>query len=325
MVRHSWIIFVVVAAAILGSSAAAANAAVHGVPSGASGTMAANTKVLASASHDISCKSNFTISVINDVVGVEPGLSSNLTSLAGQLQQASSRLQSYANTGNLTIYKSYLLSTYDPLLKQINSVMRTGLKNSNLTSNETALIRQQYNSSSFLYKSCNFKAVRTYASERLAAFSGYISYYQNISDNMSARGIDTSAINTLLRNAQDQVVSPFAQGINSSTNATQIMGAVARYCLFNECPGGSDFHLSAKFEINKTAAIIASVNSLTNGTANTAQAQSYLSDAGDMLSGVGSSTYTGGQQAMIFGNLTMAANSLRSVISGKASNGGKNG
>ena len=70
-----------------------------------------------------------------------------------------------------------------------------------------------YNSSIATYKLCSSNTIRNYTLERIAYFNQSIANYENQTDQLSSKGIDTSALAQLLQNAKTEIISPFATAI----------------------------------------------------------------------------------------------------------------
>ncbi|MDE1811023.1 MAG: hypothetical protein KGH66_03210 [Candidatus Micrarchaeota archaeon] len=272
-----------------------------------------NSKVLSSAAQFISCKTNFTATFIDQVNDEVPSLS-NLTSLSGNLLQQTAQLQLYANEKNYSLFRDYMISTYNPELKQIGPAVLSSIRSANLTANATAILRAEYNSSRQSYANCSFSAVRSYALNKIQTYDNITAQYDVQISGLDAQGVDTSAMSSLLQNATAQVIGPLSQGLNKSTNSSQLLAVVRQHCLFNECSSASNYHLAARFEIAKLDAIMAKAQSVANGTINFTNATESIGAANSALASIGSSHYNQSLHLVLWDNITYASKAIRAAL-----------
>ncbi len=284
----------------------------------ASSSLASATKqqVLDSAAIQIGCKTNFTVTFINYIVTDVPGLSS-LDSQATALQQEDAQLQTYASSENITNYRNYVQNTYDPSLKQLRQAIPGSFKDSEPSSNTIMLLRGQYDTTLNTYKGCAFNAEKQFAIAKGTAYVAFMTYYQQKIQNLSSEDLDTTALTTLVDNADSEIVTPYQSAVNAATTQSELNAALAQYCLFDGCKNGTNFHLAANFDTLKLTAMygkIAAIPNLTsNQTATLARIHSDLGSASSALSSVGTSQYTQNSRQSVFGALNQTVIDIKNL------------
>ena len=271
----------------------------------------ANQTFLVAAAQYAQCKTNFTVSYIGKVTAAVPGLS-GLGQYSTALQTATSQLSSLAGRGNVTQFRTYLSGNYDQELNLISKNFTAQIRAANLSRSQTSQLRQQYNSTFATYTACRLNSVKNVAMKELALFNSSISEYQNEASSLSQQGLNTSAMNLLLQGAKAQIIAPLASAVSQATNASQISAALNKYCLFDACRNGTNFHLAAHFELQKFTAELNYLEAKGNvSSSSLAPAQTYLNAATSLLQAVGTAAYTNGQGNAIFANLTSASKAMQ--------------
>ncbi len=306
-------------------AAALALAVVTGVAMAAGGTHKGqfqnNQSLLDAAFSQASCRTNFTVTFVNDTIG----LAQNFSALSPQLttlRQDTSQLQTYAGSGNSTQYRAFLTGTYDPQLRTISSQYRSIRHNVTLSNTIRQQIRADYNTTMTAEKSCELAALRQYSDAKVAIYRAILSQAQALENNLTARGLNGTGMAGIVQGATTGIITPMQNAVNGSTTPTGARAAIESYCLFNGCntnrtAGAANYHFAAAFDLQKLTAILNYVkanSTFSNQSANENDAQTYLNDAGSALSVVGASRYQGGQSQQVWGNLTMAANTIRSIL-----------
>lgn len=280
-----------------------------------------NQSVLQAAFAQASCKSNFTVAYVDDAIGLVPSFSVMNSSLA-TLKQDTSQLDGYVSQDNASLYRSYLRGTFDPELTSITQQFKSVKKNATISNSTRHQLKADYNSTKAAESSCEFSAVKQYADLRISIFEAVVAQYQQLEQNITAKGVGGAGMSSTIQGAQNDVITPLQGAINSATNVSQLKTAVDSYCLFNGCDtasasGAVDYHLAANFDYQKLSAILAYIQAsgaYANQTANITAAQGYLNNASTMLAQVGTSKYVPPQNATVWDNLGHAASTIRSVL-----------
>lgn len=278
----------------------------------------ANTQSLLNAANAyVGCKTNFTSSFAGLVIGKVPSLNSTLNPQLSTLQQDQAQLQSYTN---LTTYRNYVQTAYDPELATIRQSILTGVRGSNLSSSTINSIRSRYTTLRIGYESCSLNALKAYANVRAAAYTSLLSYYQQNANNMSSKGFDTSSLTLITNNASSQIVQPYENAITQATTSNAVFAAIRQYCLFNGCKNGTNYHLAARFDVQKLSIIVARMKSnanFTNASSTLNQAQSNINSITSLLGTVGTASYTASQQQQLITTFNQTVALLKGVLHGR--------
>lgn len=271
--------------------------------------LTANQSLLNAAFQYANCKTNFTVGLINYVVNKNAVLSPLIQS-STILQQDNSRLAVLANEGNISQFRIYLSGTYDPELALVGQNFSSQIKAANLSSNTISAIRVYYNSSKITLQSCSNTTTKSFAIQKLNQFNASIVQFQNQINSINTKGtsgISTNSLSQILQTAQSLIIQPFASAISQATTNQQLSAATSKYCLFDGCKNGTNFHLEAKFDIQLTTLRLDHLESNPNITSSSlTQALSDISAATVIINQVGNATYKGSQGANIFTNLSAA-------------------
>ncbi|MDE1825833.1 MAG: hypothetical protein KGH61_04720 [Candidatus Micrarchaeota archaeon] len=273
-------------------------------------TPALNQSILNSSLQYVQCKTTFTNAFISDLHSVSPKLSS-LGSYSTAITAKSSTLGSIAASGNITSFRTYVSGTYDAELNTIAKNVSASINAANLSANATAQIRADYNSTMASYRKCESNSLKQYALNKVNVYNNDISQYQNQISDYASKGINTTDLSQLLTNAQNQIITPLTNAIDQATNNTQINAALGRYCLFNSCKNGTNFHLAAHFSTQGLESALSYLETDKNiSSSSLATAQSGISNATSILTQVGTKIYVNLQQDLIFDNLSTASKAM---------------
>ncbi len=281
------------------------------------------SQYLSASAQQVKCKTDFMVGVIDSITSTVNN-SGSLSSFASALQSDESQLQTYADGGQVDSYRSYLQGTYDPELKSArDAIVQWRLADGrNTTASERQTLRSDYASLRSTFDSCELSAVKDYADAKVTGYQAILAEYQKKADNLSAKGIDTSNLTSLISQAQSTIVTPLQSALDSANDSKGVADAVRSYCLYNGCKNGTNFHFAAKWDIAKLTAIESYVQSKpasANFTSQLGQVTSDLTSASAMLQGIGTSDYQPGQQAQVWDPIKDAANVLTQVIHGMRS------
>ena len=307
----------VASAALLGA-ASMASSNTQAQPSMAAQFSDLNQSLLGASAAQINCNTNFTLAYITAVANVIPSQAAQLGQSSALLSQYTAQVNSDASGGNVTTYREYVSTVYDPGIASVKQTIKAAIKAGNLTGSQRASLVSSYNSIKPRYQQCDLAAVKSFAQYKLAYYQDAIAQYEQQANTLSAKGISVSALYADISNANATVIQPFAS-IVSTGNASQIDMAIRTYCLFDGCANGTNAHLAAHFDYDKLNAIISKAetfNLTSNQTIAMNSAKGYLSAAGTALVQVGTSHYRSGQVGQVWGNLKNASATLRSAFNG---------
>ncbi|MEK6981392.1 MAG: hypothetical protein AABX38_00550 [Candidatus Micrarchaeota archaeon] len=166
-------------------------------------------------------------------------------------------------------------------------------------------------------QNCRFGAGKIVAEARVDKLERQVSSYQDKIDKFADSGLDISALQSVVDGAKTQVIDPLKAAINSATDFASLKAALKGYCLFDGCKDGANYHLEAKFEVQRLFAVLDNLENKTNvSTAKIAEAKGYLNNAQDVLDEVGTSQYTKDQKQTISSNVKSAVKAIRDINKG---------
>ncbi len=279
-----------------------------------------SSQYLSASAQQVKCKTDFMVGVLNSITSTVTNAGS-LSAYASALQSDDAQLQTYADGGQVESYRQYLQGTYDPELKSAReAIVQWRMSDGrNTTVSERQTIRSDYASLRSSFDSCELTAVKDYADAKVTGYTAILAEYQDKASNLSAKGIDTSNLTSLISEARSTIVTPLQSALDSANDSKGVADAIRSYCLYNGCKNGTNFHFAAKWDIAKLTAIESQVQSkpaAANFTAQLGQVTSDLGSASAMLQGIGTSDYQPGQQAQVWDPIKDAASVLTQVIHG---------
>ena len=278
------------------------------------------TQMLSDALTHVQCKMTFSTGIVGLLQSNSPSASSISTSA---LQADVQKLQTDASNGDVTSFRGDV-ATFDSDLQSLNGAIKSwrGESGKNLTNSSRQTIKSGDTQLRTTLETCTDNALKTFADEKLLGYNTDLADMQAKIANLSAKGVDTSALSSLVSDAQSTIVSPFQSAINSATNASQLRDAIEQYCLYDGCKSGTNFHLAAKWDIAKTSAVESYLQSKPNAgnfTSQFSQVTSDVSQSQSALSSVGTSAYGPGQSDSVFNPLKDASDVLKQIASGMRS------
>ena len=279
---------------------------------------------LQSSVQEISCRIDFNSGVISSLASSAPNDTSLQSSLT-TLQADKTQLQSFSNTSD---YMGFVKGQYTSDMQQIrNSVNSWRKSNHGLSIAQRAAVASSYTQLKSTFDQCETQRWKDVAQDRLTSFQSDLSKYQNTTSRFASEGFDVSAMNTLLADANTQIITPLQNAISSASSSQSVISVVQSYCLYDGCKNGTNFHLAAKFDLARFSSIYSSLEAnatvLNLSSSTLSQAQQSITDAQSVLTTVGGAAYTSAQEQQLSADLKSISSSLRSLISevNKASGG----
>ena len=268
-------------------------------------------KEMSTALKNIECNTNFTEKVINSLVekdAADPGLKVR----AQKLKDTTAQLKNLADQNRTKEFRALLKTTYNQDLKSARVTTKTSKKN--VTATVKNRVKDDYKQFRAELEACNVDKLKKHAEARLERWEQKIAHRREVANNLSAKGVNVQGLLNLLSAAETQILGPIRASL-SLNNATEIQNAIKGYCPFNGCANGTNYHLAAKFEIEKLNRIIDLLE--VNGTTNrTVEARGYLNAAKAALDTVGTTQYTEEQKNAVWNNIKAASRSLKFAVRG---------
>ena len=278
----------------------------------------AGSHVLNASMTFISCQTDFAVGVGNSFLTNIPNgtysnaISTNITALESDRTQ----LQSYASSGNVSAFRTYVFYNYSTdLIKLTFSFFKDAIGQKPSVLNR---IRTDYSSLKITYENCSFSALRTAALLKVDAYNQIIDNYQQKINNISTKINDTSSLTQILADANSTIIQPLQSAINTANDSQSLRNAFRSYCLFNGCVNGTNFHLAAKFNLARLQLILNYIKATppySNQTDKISQAQNYLDAASSALVVTGASTYAGNESQEVWSNEIAAGNVMKTILS----------
>ena len=265
---------------------------------------------------EIGCRIDFNTAVLNSLIATAPGNSTDLQASVTLLADDRTQLTGMQNSTDIRNFNLH----YEHDMQQVRqsvSQWRSAV-GSHLSMSTRASLVLAYKDAQDAYDQCRFGVLKTMAQQRIDNYNKQIAKYQNVSDNWAARGFDTAQLDSLLQDAQTQLVQPMQAAIVAATDHDSLAQALNSYCLYDGCTNGTNFHLEAKFDVTKLGIVY---NDLQNNSAAFNLASSDLATAGQdiadakaTLAQVGTAAYTTGQSQTIYTNVKNASNIIARML-----------
>jgi len=263
---------------------------------------------------NLKCKIDFSSGVINSMNSLAPleVLSQSIARMQADLAQ----LQVLAASNDREGFKNYIKTTYDDNLKTARSAVKTwrATNNKNLNATQKASLKTSYKDLKDAYESCHFASIRESGIGRINSFNNILEVYQKKTNKLSEKGFDVTSLNAIIQDAKTQIIGPFQQALNSANDSKGIGSLMQKYCLFDGCKNGINFHLAAKFEIAKLEIITNKIKENSNvSVEKITQLINYINIANSALNEVGTAHYTQEQKKNIWDNIKSVHELLREI------------
>ncbi len=286
------------------------------LPSAAFATPSWSSQYAQAAMSRITCNTNLVTGFINDVMTNVPSATS-LSQNLNTINSDTSTLQGYANNNDRASFLSFVKNTYKVDVKSAFVAIHDAIKASNVTKDVRSIIKSDYSSLKSTYKGCMYSAFEQLASAKTQALQLDIAKMQNRSNTLASKGIDTTALNQVISNADSQLASLQA-AIGSANDSKSLKAALGSYCLYNGCKNGNNFHFAAKSAIAAQQAVLNLLQTNSNATqysSQITQAQNDLNAAQSTLNTVGTGQYSGTQQSDVWNNIKAASSIIHQLWS----------
>lgn len=248
---------------------------------------------LGKATDTLVCKIDFTVAILNAYQTTINA--TNLSSTIGALGKDKVQLQTLASAGNVSAVREFVKNTLDTDLKSarvsVEDVRNTLHKS--LTKEQKQSLKDAYKKTQDAFKVCQQGGLKALGDKRVEEFTKILDQHSLIADRFAAKGIDASGMKKVIEDAKAQVVTPLKDALAKANSSDEIQAAVRKYCLFDGCKNGVNFHFSAKFEIEKLSATLAYIK--TNGISvsddQVSRVQGAVTSARGVLAEMGTTQY----------------------------------
>ncbi|MEK6933926.1 MAG: hypothetical protein AABW75_03560 [Nanoarchaeota archaeon] len=212
----------------------------------------------------LKCKIDFTIANINSLSSV----GANLSSFSTILEADNVQLETLAISGNISAYREYVKNTLEPNFKKTREAVNQWRKDNykNLTKEQKSSLKSSYQDAKKTFDDCHKKGLIDHGTQRVELFNKILEQYKERANKLAAKGIDTTAMNKILEDAKTQIVEPLQNGLADANDSQAIKNVLRKYCLFNGCKNGVNFHLASRFELERLKATLAYIKTKLNDT-----------------------------------------------------------
>ncbi|MBI2631469.1 hypothetical protein HYW75_00510 [Candidatus Pacearchaeota archaeon] len=242
------------------------------------------------ASDSFKCKVSLTISYMDSLI--EAG--ANLSSYSEKLQSDISQIDAIVSSGNRSAFKDFVKDTFESDFKSSRDAINQWRKdnNKNLTKEQKASFRESYQNAKKTFDDCHKNSLLDLGNQRIELFEKIIAQYKERTDKFAAKGLDTAGMNKVLEGANTQVINPMKNALISANDSQSIKNILRKYCLFNGCKNGVNYHLAARYEMERLSATINFIKTKLNSTeydGKIKEAESNLNAAKGILSEIATS------------------------------------
>jgi len=212
------------------------------------------TALLNSALKDMGCKVTYETGLISAMIAKFPSLSSSLSPYIGKLQTDLAQLTQYSSQKDVQNYTVYVQETFTPNLIDANTAQRKGIEglrdNSGMDKNATKTSMRALKSEMESLRAANEICfdMKGHADLVINYYTNSLDMYEKRANNLSDRNIGATPLSNLVAEARQNILDPLKNEVNSAQNSSQIKAALMKYCLFDGCLNGTNFHMAAKYE-----------------------------------------------------------------------------
>jgi hypothetical protein len=308
------LLLVPMVSAIGGFNGAAGASGGHGSGSSRMGMDEIKGELLTSSMDNVICKADFMNGVLESMMENVNG-TENLQDDLDALETDVETLQGYSGSGDANGYRLYLRDSFAPHMRAARENIMSARHGVGGSVGEQ--LRIEYDSYKSEYHACNDESMGRFSEAKVNAYEAALERAQERADNMSAKGIDASGLDSLIRDAWEQVVDPLQDALDEAENGTGAKDAIHQYCLFNGCKEGLNFHFWVKFEAEKLDSVLASISdeAAEAGLSDDVDsAQADIDSASDALEDAGTAQYTDGAGQGILDDLHSAAQKIKAIL-----------
>ncbi len=253
-----------------------------------------NGESLEKTKETLNCKIDFTLSILNAYQSVANG--SNFSSLIVNLSNDKVKLVEISSTKNVSAVRNFVKNILDVDLKnaRLSVEMSRSSKHQGLSKEQKQTLKDAYKKAHDSFRSCQQTNLKLLGEKRVELFTKILSDHLILANKFSERGLDTTGMKKIIDDAQVQIVAPLKDALVKANSSDEIQTVLRKYCLFNGCKNGVNFHFAAKFEAEKLSATLAYIKAknLTVSDDKLSTVQSALTSARGIISEGGTTQFT---------------------------------
>ncbi len=271
---------------------------------------------LEAAMEHVQCRAEFTITVMESQMEHLGGgdLQDDIDGIEDDLEE----LQDLVDDEDTKGFRTYLRGTHTDNMKNARQNALQHRNQGNMTQQVRKELRDEYSDAKEDFDKCNEEALGNFVDAKLEAYKAILERAEERAENLSEKGLDTTGLEELIDDAEEQVVDPLEDAIDSAETVQEIREAFGDYCMFDGCKDGLNFHLAAKWHIEKLDQILELVEEDAEEAGledDWEDAKEYVSEADSALDAVADEQYEGTEHNDVWGNIRSASEALKDIIS----------
>lgn len=286
------------------------------------------TALLDSALKDMQCKVTFETDLMNAIIDLFPSLSDSLEPHIEELQSDVEKLEQYADRQDVQNYSIYVQEVFTPHLMEATVAQREGLESlrddPTLDRNETKEKMQSLRSiaESLSEEQDECFDAEAHANLVLNYYNSSLNSYWKRADNLRNRSINADLLYNLVTEARQKILTPLRNEVKEAENTSQIREALGKYCLYDGCLNGTNYHMAAKFETTRLSILLnnvifpeaANLDLDNNGYFDRDEIKIKLEHADEMIESWSDMNADGNQLKNVWENIRSAAKGMHDIF-----------
>ena len=271
---------------------------------------------LEAAMTNAECKTDFMVAVIDGMVAVLND-TGNLSSQVDILNSDIDTMQGYVDANDTDAFRAYVHGTYAQHMRDAKTAIKDARKGQGFGKMKQQL-KEQYDELKSTYDSCHFGTLKHAAETKVDGYKDALGRKRQKIQNLSAKGINTTELDELVDEAENEVVDPLENEVGDADNVQELKGIMDKYCLYNGCKNGTDFHFAAKFEIKKLGLILDNIKAdaeSKNLSSDVETVQGYLDSAQSKLDAADESKMDDAAHEAMWSDIKAAESALKLLVS----------
>ncbi|MBU0527836.1 hypothetical protein KKE92_05110 [Candidatus Micrarchaeota archaeon] len=271
---------------------------------------------LEAAMDNIGCRADFTVGVLESQISILGA--DELQDDVDDIEDDVDELVELVDDGDVSGFREYVHGDYSQHMKNARQNALQSRNQGNMTHGVKAQLRDAYNSLKEDFEACNSESMGRFAQAKIDGYEEILERAGEQSEDLSEKGVDTTALDALIADAEDEIVDPLKDAVDEAETSEELREALGSYCLFNGCANGINFHFAASWQIEKLDSIL----DLIEDDAEEAglsddwdTADEYLVTASENLEDVGTDQYEGTEHDDVWDNIRLASGALKDIIS----------
>lgn len=266
----------------------------------------------------LACKIDFHIAVLTEL-GTKLNNSTEISKWISKLKEDKDKLHEFASKGDDKEFHKFQRDILHDDAKSAGDSLkgiRKNFKRYNVTKDMRTSLKELFKADRINFTNCISQIDLKIAERRVEYYTKILAKRREKIEKLSKRNISVADLNDIIARAQDTIVTPLQNAVNTG-DAAQAGAALKQYCLFSGCRNGTNFHFAAKFEIARLSDLLAKVSSGPKAAEIAPQAvtiQAELNSAKSALDAVGNASFGENQRDQVWNQIKAAAESFRKLI-----------